>query len=284
MTGPIDIRNDATEKNYWSEFENIWTSLLTYRYLGRTNPVLDQGVDDVTMPLRHDMRNVLGGIMAAPLSIAAAECGGMHDDLYIPNPLSSSLQIIDNAVGVTRVRVLPEAIKIGRSMGFSRSKIVDANDECRVIALSSGSAISLGTPPPGYRKVVNPPLPVVDSPQMPALTKVFGAINSGEGVWSLPELNTRSASPDAALHLGPQHVTLEAAATFLAEQQAGHSNLQIRHWQLTFVARGKVGPFKTQGYAYRGDDGFIAVEVLLRDCANENRPITMASALFVEST
>ena len=39
-------------------------SVLTYRYLGKLNPGLDAGVERETMPLRHDMRNSTGGIMA----------------------------------------------------------------------------------------------------------------------------------------------------------------------------------------------------------------------------
>jgi hypothetical protein len=281
MTKPSDIRETEKESDYWDNFEKMWTSLLTYRYLGRTNPTLDLGCSDITMPLRHDMRNQNGGIMAAPLSVAAAECGGMHDDYYIPNPLSSSVQILDNAEGVTRVRVFPETVKLGRSMGFSRSRIVDASNESRVIALSSGSAISLGTPPAGYRKVDNPPIPVMDSLDLPPLTDVFGASRVEAGVWQLPLLDTTTASPDAALHLGPQHICLEAAATELAELAVGHARLQVIQWQVTFVARGKAGPFKTRGTAFKGADGRVGVDVVLVDCGNNERTITSASALFV---
>lgn len=281
MKNPEDIRDTQLEENYWPNFEKIWTSLLTYRYLGRINPILDEGVNETTMPLRHDMRNAQGGIMAAPLSIAAAECGGMSDDLYIPNPLSASLQIIDTAEGVDRVKVIPEVVKIGRSMGFSRSKIVDANNESRVIAISSGSAISLGTPPAGYKKVYNPPIEVEDTPDMPRLHKVFGATQIECGVWQLAAIDLSSASPDAALHLGPQHITLEAAATDLAKEAAASKAVQVCQWQISFVARGKVGPFRTQGNAYKSHAGdIIAVELVLLDCGNENRVITMASGLF----
>jgi len=284
VSNPEDIRNTQADKDYWPNFEKIWTSLLTYRYLGRLNPILDEGVSETTMPLRHDMRNRYGGIMAAPLAIAAAECGGMSDDLYIPNPLSASMQIIDNANGVKRVKVIPEVVKIGRSMGFSRSKIVDAHNESRVIALSSGSAISLGSPPAGYKKVHNPPIEVEDKPDMPQLHEVFGVVQIEHGVWQLPKIDSSTASPDAALHLGPQHIALEAAATQLAEAKADFKPQQVCQWQIAFVARGKVGPFRTQGQAYQSvAGGPVAVELLLLDCGNDHRPITMASALYQQT-
>lgn len=131
--------------------------------------------------------------------------------------MRKSRQIIDAAKGgVKRVKVITEAVKIGRSMGFSRSKIVDANDESCVIAMSSGSAISLRTPLAGYKKVYNPPIAVEDKLGMPPLHKVFGAVELEFGVWELAPIDLNSASPDAALHLGLQHITLEPAATQLA--------------------------------------------------------------------
>ncbi|HEX5588650.1 MAG TPA: hypothetical protein VFZ17_15190, partial [Acidimicrobiia bacterium] len=148
---PIDIR-EIDADDYWQAFEHKWTALLTYRYLGKRTPSLDVGVDSVTMPLRHDMRNASGGIMAAPLCIASPESGGMADDLYVPNPVIASMQVLDDARDVREIAVHPETIKIGRSMGFSRARIVDADDPSRVIALSEGMGVSLGGTPSPYEK------------------------------------------------------------------------------------------------------------------------------------
>src|ERR1700684_3145678 len=134
---PEDIRNVSADE-YWKEFGTRWTALLSYRYLGRVNEILDAGVEAASMPLRHDMRNALGGIMAAPLCIASPESGGMADDFYVPNPVIASMQVVDDARDVHRVDVLSETIRIGRQMGFSRGRIVDADDHNRVIALSEG--------------------------------------------------------------------------------------------------------------------------------------------------
>lgn len=279
MAAPTDIRA-SHDTGYWSQFAATWTTLLTYRYLGRVNPVLDQGVERVTMPLRHDMRDGEGRVMAAPLAIAAAESGGMHDDLYIPNPLTASLDILDDALDVTRVRVLPDTIRLGRSMGFSRSLIVDDNNPARIIALSSGTAISLGSPPPGYRPVDNPPLEVTDSPDMPRLHQVFNIRPLPCGEWQLPALDTGTASPDAALHLGPQHIALETAAGDRIRRQFGAAAPRIRHWQVMFVARGKVGPFVTRSELIDGQGGGVAVRVALLDSGNEQRVISSATAIY----
>ena len=139
---PEDIRKTAPT-DYWKEFEHRWTSLLSYRYLGRVNATLDAGVETASMPLRHDMRNALGGIMAAPLCIASPESGGMADDFYVPNPVIASMQIVDDARDVRRVEVLSDTVRVGRQMGFSRSRIVDADDHTRLIALSEGMGVSL---------------------------------------------------------------------------------------------------------------------------------------------
>ena len=83
---PDDIR-DAPVGEYWDRFEQRWTGLLSYRYLGKSHATLDRGGGE-TMRLRHDMRNASGGIMAAPLCIASPESGGMADDGYVPNPVA----------------------------------------------------------------------------------------------------------------------------------------------------------------------------------------------------
>ena len=62
-----DIRTTSGEE-HWEELRRRWTSLLSYRYLGRSHANLNSGPADPTMQLRHDMRNVSGGIMAAPFA------------------------------------------------------------------------------------------------------------------------------------------------------------------------------------------------------------------------
>ena len=275
---PDDIR-DAAVDEYWDRFEERWTGLLSYRYLGRIDAALDRGGGD-TMRLRHDMRNPSGGIMAAPLCIASPESGGMADDEYVPNPVIASLHVLDDARDVHEIAVRREVIRIGRQMGFSRSRIVDAADPTRVIALSEGMGVSLGKPPPGFERVDNPPIDVEDSPAMPPLHVVFGARRRPDGAWQLPELSDELSSPDAALHLGPIHVVLEAAAMELASRESGGQALQVEDWHVMFVARGKVGPFRVDGEAVGGRHGRIGCRLALRDEGNGDRVVTSASAAF----
>jgi hypothetical protein len=276
---PVDIRN-VSEVDYWKQFENEWTNLLTYRYLGRTHPVLDRGAQRQSMPLRHDMRNAIGGIMAAPLCISCPEGGGMADDMYVPNPVSQSLYILDAGQGVTRVDGIQETIRLGRTTGFSRSRIVDANDPSRLIAISEGMCVSLGGTPPGFEPVDNPMMEIVDSPDLPPLHRVFGAKRRDDGSWTLPMLTGEMASPDAALHLGPIQIVLETAANELAAQYAGTDALQIEAWHVMYVARGKVGPFRVSGEAVGGDLGPLGVRLTLHDEGNEDRVITSASGFY----
>jgi hypothetical protein len=149
-----DIRT-LTPEEHWAHFHKAWVALKSYTYLGKATPFMDLGVDRETMPLRHDMRNSTGGVMAAPLCIASPE-PWWRDDECVPAPVTMSYAVLDPAHDVRRVEVLREVISIGRQMGFTRSRIVDADDHSRVIALSSGSGVSLGDVPPGFTPVANP--------------------------------------------------------------------------------------------------------------------------------
>jgi hypothetical protein len=173
-------------------------------------------------------------------------------------------------------------LKEGKTMGFSRSKIVDADNHERLIAYTEGQGVSIGTPPPGLQKMDMEDAQIVieDSPDLPPLWSVFGASRRDDGHWILPELAVEFASPDAALHLGPQHIVLETAAIDLAAELVGTDMLQVRSWHVMFLARGKVGPFRVEGAADRGADGRVGVRMTIQDEGNGDRPITSGSALF----
>jgi hypothetical protein len=276
---PTDIRTVSPEE-YWTVFEKKWTSLLSYRYLGRVNSGLDRNEGAEQMALRHDMRNQLGGILAAPLCIFSPEAGGMNDDEFVPNPVIASMQIVDDASDVKKLRAVPETVRLGRQMGFSRTLIVDDANSSRVIAISEGMGVSLGGTPGHYEKVDNPSIAIEDSPDLPPLHQVFGAVRSPDGGWRLPELSIEMASPDAALHLGPQHIVLEVAATESAAAAAGTDRLQIDSYHCMFAARGKVGPFRAAAEAFVGNGGRVATRMTLNDEGNGDRIVTSATALF----
>jgi hypothetical protein len=274
-----DIRG-AQPEQHWSQFERSWTALLSYRYLGKRTPVLDLGVERETMPLRHDMRNAAGGVMAAPLCIAAPEPYWL-DTECVPAPVVMSYEIVDPARDVSEVEVLREVIHLGRTMGFSRSRIVDANDSSRLIAISTGTGVSLGAAPEDYEQVDNPPIDVEDSPDLPPLHAVFGAQRDPNGAWRLPELRPEHASPHAALHLGPINIVLEAVAMERVADAAGTDELQVLSWTVMMVRPGVVGPFRASGEVLgTGAGPRLPVQLTLHDEGKDDRVIATAAAVF----
>jgi hypothetical protein len=151
-----------------------------------------------------------------------------------------------------------------------------------VIAFNEGQGAIIGTPPEGLDRmdVSGTELVVEDSPDLPPLWKAFGANRRPDGHWVLPALSPELASPDAALHIGPQHVVLETAATDLAAAVAGTRKLQVISWHVMFMSRGKVGPFRVEGTAHAGGPGRVGVRMLLHDEGNADKAVTSAAAVF----
>src|SRR5207302_1760423 len=266
-------------EKHWDQFTKAWTALLTYRYCGKLSPDLDAGVERETMPVRHDMRNSTGGIMASPLCVASPE-PYWTDDQCVPAPVVMSYEIVDPARDVRQIEVFRDVISLGRRMGFSRSRVVDADHPDRLIALSTGTGVSLGDVPPGYEKVDNPPIPIEDSPELPPLHEVFGATRGPDGAWRLPELKAELSSPHAALHQGPINIVMEVAAMERAAAHADTDALQVESWTVMMVRPGLVGPFRAEAEVIgRGDDR-LPVELTLRDVGKDDRVIATAVAVF----
>jgi hypothetical protein len=280
--GMRDIRELTSDPEaYRAELQRRWTGLLSYRYIGRNHSAMNLGPEDNTVRIRHDMRNEAGGIMVAPLAIASPE-GCQADLVAVPNPVIASIQILDPGMDVNMIEVLGSGlIHQGRTMGYGRCLIVDAEDHDRVIAFVEGQGASIGTPPEGLERmdVEDSKLVIEDSPDLPPLWQVFGAAKRADGHWVLPELSAELASPDAALHIGPQHIVLETAAVDLAADVVGTRKLQVQSWHVMFLARGKVGPFRVEGTAYRTRNGPIGVRLLIHDEGNDDRAITSAAAV-----
>lgn len=278
---PQDIRELAGDPAaYAAELRRRWGGLLSYRYIGRRYASMDLGPADDTVTLRRDMRNRTGGLLLAVLGIASPEGGGMSDLEAVPNPVIHSCQILDPGRDVRRIEVVSETVKRGRRLGYSRSRIIDADRPQRVLALTEGQGVSLGVPPPGLQKMPVRPLDIVDSPDLPPLWQVFGGRRREDGCWALPELATPLASPDAALHIGPQFVVLETAALDAAADHAGTELLQGMSSHVMFVARGKVGPFRVECEPLPGADGTVGVRVMLHDEGADDKPITAGCYLF----
>ena len=276
-----DIRDltDSPEA-YAAELRSRWGGLLSYRYIGRSYASMDLGPEDNTVTIRRDMRNTTGGLLFAVLGIAAPESGHMSDLVAVPNPVIHSCQILDAGRDVRRIEIVSEELKVGRQMGYSRAKIVDADQPGRVLALIEGQGVSIGTPPGGLERMEANPLEVVDSPDLPPLWQVFGGYRRPDGHWGLPELAVEVASPDAALHIGPQFVILETAAVDAAADVADTNRLQGVSSHVMFLARGKVGPFRVETEPMLGADGVVAVRAVMHDEGVDDRITTVGSYLF----
>jgi hypothetical protein len=284
LTGPLrDIRELLGDADaYRDELHRRWTGLLSYRYIGRNHSSMNLGDSDDTVVIRRDMRNEAGGIMVAPLAIASPE-GCQTDMVAVPNPVIASVQIVDPGYDVKRVEIVESGnVHQGRMMGYGRCKIVDADNPDRVIAFNEGQGAIIGIPPEGLGRmdVSGAELVIEDSPELPPLWQAFGASKRTNGSWQLPALNEELASPDAALHIGPQHVVLETAAIDLAADAVGTRKLQMVSWHVMFMSRGKVGPFRVEGTAHVGGAGKVGVRMLLHDEGNAEKAVTSAAAIF----
>ena len=162
-------------------------------------------------------------------------------------------------------------IHLGRTMGFSRSRLTDADDPGRVIAVSSGMGVSLGDVPDGYEKVENPPVPIEDSPSLPPLQLAFGAEQGDDGSWRLPPLVGELSAPHAALHLGPICIVLEVQAMDAAATHAGTDALQIESWHVMMERPGVVGPFHARAEVSGVGPQRITVAATLHD-EGQRRP------------
>lgn len=278
---PRDIRELLDDPPaYAAELRRRWGGLLSYRYLGRSHGSMDLGPADDTVTLRRDMRNPAGGILLSVLGIIAPEGGGMSDLEAVPNPVIHSCQVLDPGHDVRRIEIRTEVLKRGRQMSYSRSRIVDADDVDRVLALNAGQGIAIGTPPEGLERMPVDRIAPDDGHDLPPLWQVFGGHRRDDGRWALPVLSDEVASPDAALHIGPQFVVLETAATDLAGSAAGTDRLQGVSSHVMFVARGKVGPFRVEAEVVDGTGGAMAVRATLHDEGAGDRLVSAASYQF----
>ena len=108
----------------------------------------------------------------------------------------------------------------------------------------------------------------------------MSGLQRDDGHWALPALSAEFASPDAALHIGPQHVVLETAAIDLAAGLAGTRKVQVVSWHVMFMSRGKVGPFRVEGTAHHGGAGRVGVRMLLHDEGNADKAVTSTAAII----
>jgi hypothetical protein len=276
-----DIR-EVSDEQYSEELRRKWGALLSYRYIGAAFGSMNTTAVDPTVRLRRDMRNPVGGIMAAPLAISCPSVGGKIDLEAVPNPVIHSLQVLDDARDVQRIEVVRGVqLRAGRRMDYGRAQIVDADDHDRVIAFVETQGASIGDVPSGLQRFDDDAvMHIEDSPDLPPLWKVFGASRRDDGHWVLPELTEELASPDAALHLGPQHIILETAAVDLASSLVGTDAIQVQSSHVMHLARGRFGPFRVEGTTHAGNDGRVGVQMTIHDEGNDDRAVTAGAMVF----
>lgn len=276
-----DIRDLAGDPAaYAAELQRRWGGLLSYRYIGRHHASMNVGPVDETVSVRHDMRDDGGGILLSVFGIASPEGGLVSDLEAVPNPVVHSCQVLDPGYGVSRFEVRTEDLKRGQRMSYSRSLIVDADHPSRVLAMTEGQGISLGVPPDGLEKMTVEPLQVVDSPGLPPLWQVFGGSQVDTDTWMLPALTAEVASPDAALHVGPQFVMTETAARSSAAHMVGSTALFGVSSHTMFLARAKTGPFTFVAEPLAACDRSVGARTRVYDEGADGKLVTVATHVF----
>ncbi|WP_261574464.1 hypothetical protein [Frankia gtarii] len=264
-------------------FEQSYQALMSYRYLGKVNPHLDRGVTRETMPLRRDMRNSAGGIMAAPLCVLAVEPWWLDYQgiAAMVAPVTMTYSVLDAAHGVTRLECRREVLAVGRRMGFSRSVVVDADDPGRLIAMTTGSGFDLGVVPDGFEPIDNPVDEFDDEMVLPPLHEAFGGHLDVDGSVVITELSPALGAPNRSLHQAPINVIAEAAAMAGLQRMTGTADFQVHHWTVQFIKPGSVGPFRARATVRPSRDGrWYGVDVDVDAEGQDRRLIATISALF----
>ncbi len=152
-----------------------------------------------------------------------------------------------------------------RAMGYSRSKIVDADDHTRVIAFTEGQGAKIGEVPEGLEKMPEDKLEIVDSPDLPPLWQVFGAVRPRRRPLGAARALGRAR---VARRRAPHRSTAHRPGDRRDRRRralAGTDELQMQSWHVMFLARGKVGPFRVDSEAARGPGGRVGVRMVLHD-------------------
>lgn len=276
-----DIRELSSDPSaYAAELQRRWGGLLSYRYIGRNHGSMNIGPTDDTVTLRSDLRDQCGAILLSVFGIASPEGGLVSDLEAVPNPVVHSCQVLDTGADVARFEVRTEDLKRGQRMSYSRSLIVDADNPARVLAITDGQGVTIGVPPDGLQKMAVDPIEVVDSPDLPPLWQVFGGTRANATTWMLPELSVEVASPDAALHVGPQFVMTETAARSAAAEEIGLAGIVGISSHTMFLARGKTGPFRFVAEAFTGPAATVAARTTVYDDGAGGKLITVATHVF----
>lgn len=274
MASSSDLRTVESEE-FWASLRAAMgqDGLLTYRYLGRIAQSM-HAVPVGSMKVRSDMRDWNGGIRAAALAIATAETG-FTDFNAVPAPVEAGLSILDPGRDVAEVHLRAEVLKLGRTLGFSRTVVTAAENPDRVLAISRGIGVKLAETPVSGGEPFPLPDDIQDRDDLPPLLTVFGGHIVADHC-HLPELSAASSSTSGSLHLGPIHIALDALAdAFAAKQQK-----RITEWNVMFLSAGTHGPFRAEVSRNMAQPGDGALELSLIDEGRDDRLVASAIAVL----
>jgi acyl-coenzyme A thioesterase PaaI-like protein len=252
----------------YSDAQLAWRSevarLISYRYLGTYSEPRTEDEAEGTLGVRRDLRGPTG-LLAAPLGIAALDTAGVNvDPVAVVSPTRIDVDILDPAPDVAVLRVQGRVLRQGRSQMFTESRLLDAADEGRLVAVAS-THWAVSGPNPDY-SYVDPRPGVAESPDLPPLYEVYGATLRDDGNLEIPELRTELGRD--GLHQGPIQVVGEAAAMMAAEAALGTNRFWIQRHGVSIVARGLHPPFVTASEVLAVGEGGATVRTELRDGRN----------------
>ena len=163
-------------------------------------------------------------------------------------------------------------------MGYSRAKIVDADQPDRVLALIEGQGVTIGTPPDGLAADGRPTRSTSSTPPIsPRCGRCSGLPAATDGHWALPELVRRcrltgcGAAHRPAVRRPGNRRDCAAAPSSPAPTACRASP------RTSCSSRGaKVGPFRVDDRADDRGGGTVAVRVLMHDEGDDDRLTTSA--------
>ncbi len=277
----VKALQDVELARFWEEFASVMGAedgLMTYRYLGTSATALNPKKAEGRLRLRSDLPTE-HGLQAAPLGILVADVVGiLADAISVPAPTQIDITILDDGVGVEEVHCTSQLLHAGRTMLFGKSVLVDADAPDRVLAVCRDSAAVMAVAPEGYQSLP-PGAGVADSGNLPPLWQAFGARHRTRGGFELPSLTSRLGSTSGSLHHGPTQVILEATAFEKAAGACGDDRLRLTNWHVSFIARGKTGPFISNARVASVADEHVAIDVELHETA-ACRMIASGTAVF----
>jgi acyl-coenzyme A thioesterase PaaI-like protein len=251
-------------------------TLVSYRYLGTYSESRGRHEAEGWMTIRRDLRGPVG-VLSAPLGIALLDTAGINvDPLAVVSPTRIDVHLFEPAADVARVHLEGRVLREGRSQFFTESRITDAGDPDRLLALGSTHWAVAG-PNPGFEYVDNRP-GVADAPDLPPLYEAFGARRRDDGSLEIPEL-TPEVGRDG-LHQGPFQVIPEAAAMIAAEQAAGTNRFWIEHQGTSIIQRGVGAPLATRAEILRISESEVHVRVELRAEGADDRLCSVTVCRF----